>query len=636
MIKIKKMLKMTTRFISLLMALAMLAVLPAGSFADTQELFPEEEPGAHTGDYLDEKGEVKLTRDVPRSVDEDFSFTRVLLGTNSASSLTVGLYGAYYIENNMRSMVGNADSPYTLGVSVSGNKVRLSHGGSTLITAESVTINRVNLNESAGYLTIGGCSGGYADGKSYLGNLRISVGSDGKLCVINVIPTAHYLYGLVPYEMSESCEPAALRAQAIACKSYAFAFPSNSDAYDITDSVNYQGYRGYTPGHDKCMQACTDVCGQILSFNSNIELTFYGSTNGGETDNPKNVFGSSQLESAYEVKLDDIDFEFAVSKRQTLEIRFGERPANEAFVSLLESEAASYLGHAVELISVDGAEAVTPKFEGSRRNMTKLHVILTVLDPTLGGEYTTLSFEFDITKLKTPGIFNKAYKIYWSAPTDGGCEVYFCRHGHGLGLSQYGAQGRALAGCTHEEILEFYFSLFDLSDVVEANPERPLAYTQNVLAYGVVTGNSVNFRTGPSTDYSVITVLTRNRHLDVVGVENGWLRCIADGKLGYISGKYVDIPLFPSPVNGVFTYHSAVITSACSAYDVPGTLGTVTADFAAGDRVTVRHIIGSYYYITSDDGRLGFVSSDLVEIRHYSVPSPLTDELNENRMRINP
>ena len=135
MIKIKKMLKMTTRFISLLMVLAMLAALPAGSLADTQELFPEEEPGAHTGDYLDEKGEVKLTRDVPRSVDEDFSFTRVLLGTNSASSLTVGLYGAYYIENNMRSMVGNADSPYTLGVSVSGNKVSLSHGGSTLITA---------------------------------------------------------------------------------------------------------------------------------------------------------------------------------------------------------------------------------------------------------------------------------------------------------------------------------------------------------------------------------------------------------------------------------------------------------------------------------------------------------------------
>ena len=135
MIKIKKMIKMTMRFISLLMALAMLAALPAGSLADTQELFPEEEPGAHMGDYKDEKGEVKLTRDVPRSVDEDFSFTRVLLGTNSASSLTVGLYGAYYIENNMRSMVGNADSPYTLGISVSGNKVRLPrrqhahHGG---------------------------------------------------------------------------------------------------------------------------------------------------------------------------------------------------------------------------------------------------------------------------------------------------------------------------------------------------------------------------------------------------------------------------------------------------------------------------------------------------------------------------
>lgn len=572
-------------------------------------------------------GKKITTRATQHDLDDDFSFINVLLGTNGATSISVDLCGAYYIQNNLRSLYGTESEPYRITVSVSGSKIKITHSGTTLISAKTVIISRVNLNESGGYLTINGCTDGLADGRSYLGSLNISVNDNDALHVINVVPTAHYLYGIIPYEMSESCDIDALRAQAITSKSYAFGFPYAKNGYDITDSMNYQGYRGYKKGYTKCMQACLDVCGEILSYNSKIELTFYGATNGGETDKPANVFGFSSINDAYEIKIDDIDFEQTPSKRQTLEITYGEVPQNDNFCALVESEAKDLLGYDVELISVDYAIAHTPQNEGSIRNLTRLQLCVKVKkdDKTLN-----IDLDFDITKLKSAGVFTRSYKIYWSKQTQTGCEIYFCRYGHGLGLSQYGAQARALAGNSYKEILEFYFSKFDLNtNVTESNPERPYAYTQEILAYGVITGNSVNFRSGPGTSYSSIMKLDNGQHLDIVGADsNGWLICIVNGCLGYVSGKYVDIPFFPSPENGIFMYHQAVITNTCSAYDVPGELGSVTATFYAGETVTIRHIIGEFYYITSKDARKGFISSTNASIRYYSITSPVLDNMH--------
>ncbi len=606
--------------------LAMLLLLSVLQFELTAEEPIGDEIQVQTGDFIDENGDIKLISDTARSLTDDFSYTRVLLGTNSARNLTISLYGAYYIANTMRSAVGNTASPYVLNVSVSNGSVKLMNGSTTLITASTVTLNRVNLNEAGGYLKLTGCTGGLANDKCYLGNLRLSVNSDGSLRIVNIVPTAHYLYGIVPYEMTESWLPNALRAQAMACKSYAFAFPYGDADYDITDSMNYQGYRGYNPGYERCMQACLDVCGELLTFNSQIVLTFYGSTNGGETENPSNVFGTPALQDAYEIKLDDLDFNFASNRRETLSITYGQAPDNAKFQKLLEDEAKALLGTSVSVVSIDRAQATTPKFTGSSRNMTKLEVRVTVRSS--GGSESTIDLAFDITKLKTYGIFTKSYKMYWGKRTTSGYEVYFCRYGHGLGLSQHGAQARALAGNDYHDILNFYFSKFDIVKIAERSPERPYDYTQEVLAYGEITGTSVNFRTGPSTNYASIEALPRNTHLDIIGEENGWLRCIANGKLGYIHGAYADISFFPSPEDGIFQYHSATLVSSCNAYDVPSTYGTISARFLGGERVTVRHTIGDYFYVTSSDGRKGFIIASNVNIRFYSLGCGFEDSMN--------
>ena len=179
-------------------------------------------------------GVPKLKRDVRRSVNSDFSFINVKLSVGETASVRLELCGAYYVAENMRAVVGSESSPRTAAVTVEDGKITLSSGGSTVYRGSEITLMRVNYNESAGWLQLF-CSGN-ANERKYLGNLVFRINDDGTLRVINNIPTAHYLYGIVPYEMSESCPIESLKCQAVASRTYAFGFTMPGDDYDITDS----------------------------------------------------------------------------------------------------------------------------------------------------------------------------------------------------------------------------------------------------------------------------------------------------------------------------------------------------------------------------------------------------------------
>lgn len=593
-------------FFCCLMAFAMLFCC-VGSIA-AQCTLEEDEVREPTEKVVDES--MPMTRNNPKGTEEDFSYTRVLISLADASSITLDLYGAYYLNSNMRSLVGTKDTPYTLKITAENGKITVKTGNTVITSSAAVLINRVMLNESGGYATLSG-SGGSNDGRSYLGNISLSVNSNGTIRMINIVPTVHYLYGIIPYEMSESNDIKALRAQAVASKAYAFGYSYATDDYDITDSFTYQGYRGYKEGYDKCMKACLDVCGEILSKDGEILMAFYGATNGGETDLPSNVFGSSGIDHAYEIRLDDIDFEFTPNRRQTLEIKYGESITNSAFKNLLESELSSQLGLNASVVCVNSARATTPKISGSKRNLTKLKLNLWV---SAEGSTRDVELTIDMTALKQAGVFDKPYKIYWGESTTDGYNVYFCRWGHGLGLSQYGAQARALEGMSHRSILNFYYRKFKISQVEERNPEKPFSYTKTVLAYGYVNVNTVNMRSGPGTNYRVVAKVTKYSHVDIVGEKEGWIICIADGILGFIRGDYIDVNLFPSPTDGSFLYQDGRANAQCTMYSSPSQYSGEVFTLKSGMNVTVMHRVGSWVYVRYRS-YYGFVPQQYIDKR---------------------
>ncbi|MBR6007093.1 MAG: SpoIID/LytB domain-containing protein [Clostridia bacterium] len=495
-----------------------------------------------------EDGSMTLTRSVPHTEDDDFSFMRVLINVGSVSTISFKLRGSYYIDQNYAAVYGTDASPAVVTVTASGGRVTAAWNGATLYSGTQLDIMRTDLASAAGYAEL--VTAGYADnnGRKYLGDLRLSANTNGTVRFVNVVPTAHYLYGIIPYEMSESCDIEALKAQAVTAKTYAFGFTYSGTDYDITDSFTYQGYRGYNEGYPKCMAACLAVTGKLLFYNGDVPLAFYGSTNGGETALPSHAFGTSPLDGAYQIRLDNIDVQYGSSKVKTFEINYGQTVTNAAFRRLLEDQAASALGHSVTLVSVTSANVNTPKFSGCQRNMTKMDVTMKVLD---GEEETTVSCRFDVTKLKTYGVFSGALKIYWGKNITNGYKVYFARYGHGLGLSQYGADGFAHEGSNYIQILNFYFGNMQLTDVKEDHPEQPLVYSRGPVAYGSTNSGGVRLRGGAGTDYPLFATLPANTHVDIISEADGWLICIANGILGYIRGDLVDINLFPSPGGAV-------------------------------------------------------------------------------------
>lgn len=65
------------------------------------------------------------------------------------------------------------------------------------------------------------------------------------------------------------------------------------------------------------------------------------------------------------------------------------------------------------------------------------------------------------------------------------------------------------------------------------------------LGYGKVTGNKVNLRSGPGTNYNVITQANTNDLAYIIGFNNQWYKVIFDGRVGYIRSDYVELTEIP-------------------------------------------------------------------------------------------
>ncbi len=578
----------------------------------------EEDDGPHSElSPYDENGEIRLTRSIPRTSDDDFSFIRVLINVGSVSTIRFNLVGSYYIDQNRTPLYGTAESPLSVKIRAQSGSVSVIVNDETLYTGTQADIKRVSLAHAAGYAQLR--TGGYDfnDERMYLGHLRLRANSDGTVRFVNVIPTAHYLYGIIPYEMSESCEIEGLKAQAVTAKTYGFGFTYTGDDYDITDSFTYQGYRGYNPGYTKCMNACLGVIGKLMFYNGGVPLAFYGATNGGETALPSHAFGTSPLDDAYQIRIDNIDLQYGSSKLKTFEIEYGASVSNSSFRHLLEDQAAASLGHDVEILSVASADINTPKFSGTTRNMTKMDVTVNVLD---GNTQRQLSLRFDVTKLKSYGVFSNSYKVYWGKTISGGYRVYFGRWGHGLGLSQYGADGFAHEGYNFSEILNFYFSKMDLLNVHEDNPERAYAYTISPVAYGVTNTSGVRMRSIPSTDGALYSSFPAGTHVKVISESDGWLLCIADGILGYIRGDLVDIVLFPSPNGAEQSIGRAGLANGvteAALYTGPSEYCDVALVVSGATMIDIWNSIGSWYRVRVH-GNFYYIRSELVSVMMWT------------------
>jgi stage II sporulation protein D len=303
---------------------------------------------------------------------------------------------------------------------------------------------------------------GVFSAQRFRGAIRV-VATDTGIVVVNVLPIEWYLRGVVPLEIGPRApnEQAAAEAQAIAARSYAAVRMASIDAsharnanYDMLATVADQVYGGADAEKPFANQAVDRTAGLVLRYNGRVVSAPYHSTCGGETAAPEEVWrepGEPFLQRVSDRIPGTSDrFYCDISPRFTWTRTFtsGE----------LDAAMRAYLG-AYAAVPPGGPGHIRSVTVGARTPTGRVARLLIAAER---GNYTVRGNDTRYV-LRTPGseILNSTY---FSAEPELRSDGELARlvvkgngYGHGIGMCQWGAIGRARAGQSARSILATYY-----------------------------------------------------------------------------------------------------------------------------------------------------------------------------------
>jgi stage II sporulation protein D len=270
--------------------------------------------------------------------------------------------------------------------------------------------------------------------------------------ITEALPFEDYVKGVVAGEMPASFEEEALKAQAVAARTYSLSKvirsgvggnpPAHPDA-PLCDDTHCQVYRSVgeltdlkgdnwmADGWIKICDAVDSTQGQLMYYDGQLaEQALFHSSSGGYTENSEDVFASAvpylrSVESPYE--------EEATHQNETTSMTISE------FSQKIKN---TFSGKAFGDISVSNIK-ITSNSQGGRVNEVQVgEQILTGrnIRDSLGLSSANFTVGFTIS-------YGEPYVIF---TTKG--------YGHGVGMSQYGANGMAKEGYDYKDILEHYYT----------------------------------------------------------------------------------------------------------------------------------------------------------------------------------
>ena len=147
----------------------------------------------------------------------------------------------------------------------------------------------------------------------YCGGFRFERIDGGNMTVVNILDLEDYIKGVVPHEMSNSWPIEALKAQAVAARSYVLSLGKRhgSSHFDICAGPHCQAYSGQTRAGSNSNAAVEQTAGQVALYNNKVADTVYYSSNGGASESSSIVWGSNQASYPYLVGKPDPYEEYA-------------------------------------------------------------------------------------------------------------------------------------------------------------------------------------------------------------------------------------------------------------------------------------------------------------------------------------
>ncbi|MEB3274992.1 MAG: SpoIID/LytB domain-containing protein [Prochlorothrix sp.] len=274
----------------------------------------------------------------------------------------------------------------------------------------------------------------------YRGRALLSV-QDGAILAVNYVDLEQYLYSVVGGEMPTNWPLEALKAQAVAARSYALHRRNTRGNvhYDLGDTTAWQVYKGLGSETTTTQAAVSQTAGQVLTHNGTIIEAVFHSSSGGHTENVEDVW-SKPL--PYLRGVTDFDQYAPVFQWQ------------ETFSAAQMRQRVTGVGNVISMTPI----SVTP--QGRVREMK---VVGDAGQRILSGNELRRALDlrsalFRVAPTGSGGGSNKS-----ALPTS--FVVQGRGFGHGLGMSQWGAYGLANQGYNYQQILGHYYQNASLARI---------------------------------------------------------------------------------------------------------------------------------------------------------------------------
>jgi len=292
-------------------------------------------------------------------------------------------------------------------------------------------------------------------GKRYRGELLV-VPTDSGSMVVNRLTMDDYLRGVVPLEIGNrtAAEFAAVQAQAVAARTYAYKHLTNTRAFDMYSTVQDQVYGGVDAEKPQADSAIVTTADVVVLYNGQPITTPYHSTCGGSTAAVTEVWYNQSDEPYLRPVSDRIPGTSNYYCDPSPRFSWTQTYDGAGLRSVMEKYLAAYTN-----APKTGLGRITDIREQGRTPSGRVAALIV---ETENGSYTLRGndIRFVLRSVTNNATLNSTYFTFTEQKTAGevsNLSINGRGYGHGIGMCQWGAIGRARAGQNFRTILETYY-----------------------------------------------------------------------------------------------------------------------------------------------------------------------------------
>jgi stage II sporulation protein D len=328
------------------------------------------------------------------------------------SQIQIGSSSTAIVRDATGRQIGAIAAMNAFAAEDNGNNVNLDQWRSTQLIIEPM---------DNGYVWIGD--------KWYRGKIKV-IGQGAGITVINLIDLEEYLYSVVGAEAIPTWPIEALKAQAVAARTYALYKRSNNKnpLFDVDTTTDTQVYKGLNSEYVTTHDAVNSTRGEVLTYNGKLILAVFHSSSGGYTENVEDVWTSPL---PYLRAVEDYD---------------QNAPVFQWSKTFSPNELAQIIS------GVGNVKAMIPEKTTPRGRVVSMKVVGERGTKSISGTQLRQALELRST------LFSVSY-------ADGLFSINGRGYGHGLGMSQWGSQSLAQQGLDYQQILAHYYRNVRLSTV---------------------------------------------------------------------------------------------------------------------------------------------------------------------------